>query len=159
MTSIGCTGHQTLSIATRRAITAAIVTRLAKIDDQLIGICSLAIGADRIFAHSVLAVGGELHAVIPSVGYEQTFGDDADRTAYNALLTLARHQHTLPFHAPSENAYLAAGRAVADNSDILIAVWDGRPAGGVGGTADVVHYAECHGIPVEVIWPVGSSRS
>ena len=158
MTSIGCTGHQSLSIATRCAVTAAIAARLARVNGHLIGVCNLAIGADQIFAHLVLAMGGELHCVIPSFGYDETFNDGAERKAYNALLTLAHRQLTLPFDAPSERAYLAAGHAVADNCDILIAVWDGDPAAGAGGTADVVYYAKSHDTAVEIVWPVGSSR-
>lgn len=42
--------------------------------------------------------------------------------------------------------------------DELIAVWDGKPARGYGGTADVVAYAERTGVPVRVLWPEGASR-
>jgi hypothetical protein len=38
-------------------------------------------------------------------------------------------------------------------TDRLYAVWDGKPARGYGGTADVVAEAEKRGIPVTVIWP------
>ena len=44
------------------------------------------------------------------------------------------------------------------DADLLIAVWDGLPARGLGGTADVVAYARDHGIPVSVIWPEGARR-
>jgi hypothetical protein len=40
----------------------------------------------------------------------------------------------------------------------LCAVWDGLPARGYGGTADVVAYARQHGKPVHVIWPAGARR-
>lgn len=46
----------------------------------------------------------------------------------------------LPYSKPEE-AFLACGKAVADWTDILIAIWDGRPAKGRGGTGDVVAYA------------------
>ncbi|MFG2222777.1 hypothetical protein [Streptomyces sp. NPDC048644] len=42
--------------------------------------------------------------------------------------------------------------------DRLIAVWDGQPARGYGGTADVVAYARSTGVPVEVVWPDGATR-
>ncbi len=54
---------------------------------------------------------------------------------------------------------MAAGRAVADRSDLLLAVWDGAPAAGLGGTADIVRYAEERGKAVEIIWPEGARRT
>ena len=41
---------------------------------------------------------------------------------------------------------------------MLVAVWDGQPARGLGGTADVVAYARQRGVPMEVIWPQGATR-
>jgi hypothetical protein len=40
----------------------------------------------------------------------------------------------------------------------LLAVWDGKPARGHGGTADVVAAAREQGRTVRVIWPAGSTR-
>jgi hypothetical protein len=37
-------------------------------------------------------------------------------------------------------------------------VWDGQPARGYGGTADVVAYAKRTGVPYSVIWPEGATR-
>jgi hypothetical protein len=39
-----------------------------------------------------------------------------------------------------------------------LAVWDGKPARGYGGTADVVADAKTRGIPVTIIWPPGATR-
>lgn len=65
---------------------------------------------------------------------------------------------TLPFSEPSEEAFYAAGKAVVDACDWLIAVWDGEPARGLGGSADVVAYARNRGKVVHVIWHEGLSR-
>jgi hypothetical protein len=54
---------------------------------------------------------------------------------------------------------MTAGRTVADRCDLLLAVWDGQPAAGLGGTADVVSHATYRGKSVEVVWPEGSSRA
>jgi hypothetical protein len=160
MTRIGCTGHQRLSSATRRDVAAAVAAILAAhTDDTLVGVSSLAEGADQLFALAVLAAGGELHLVIPSQGYERTFQSHHSRNTYTALLGLAKSAEILPFHVPSEEAFLAAGQQVADRCDLLLAVWDGQPAAGKGGTADVVAYARRCGIETRVIWPSGSSRS
>jgi hypothetical protein len=45
-----------------------------------------------------------------------------------------------------------------DRAEHLFAVWDGKPARGYGGTADVVAEARQRAIPVTVIWPDGASR-
>jgi hypothetical protein len=158
MTVIGCTGHQTLSPTTVAGVAAAITAELARLQGPLTGVCSLAAGADQIFAEAILAAGGELRAVLPSQGYTTTFTDE-NRVRYAALLAAAGTVTTLPYQEPSEQAYLAAGHTVVNCSDVLLAVWDGAPAAGTGGTADVVEYARARGLTVLVIWPTGASRT
>ena len=159
MTRIGCTGHQGLSAATRRSVAAAIADVLAtEVDDDLIGLTSLAEGADQIFAFAVLSAGGHVHAIIPSQDYDQSFASSSARATYAALLGLAGTITTMPFTTPNEEAYLAAGHEVTDCCEILIAVWDGRDAAGRGGTGDIVAYARERGVDVRIVWPDGASR-
>jgi hypothetical protein len=73
--------------------------------------------------------------------------------AYRQLLSHASVE-ILQTPGTDEDAYLAAGRRVAEQSDVMIAVWDAKPAKGKGGTADVVAYAVAFGIPVVHINPV-----
>jgi hypothetical protein len=47
-----------------------------------------------------------------------------------------------------QQAYWRAGREVVDRSDVLIALWDGQPAHGTGGTGEVVAYARRSGVAV-----------
>jgi hypothetical protein len=42
---------------------------------------------------------------------------------------------------------MEGGKVVVDRAEVLIAVWDGLPARGLGGTADVVAYAGSAGCP------------
>ena len=77
---VGCTGHQSLSPSTRRDVAAAIASVLAsQTEDALVGFTSLAQDADQLFAFAVLAAGGQVHAVIPSQGYEESFTSDQSR--------------------------------------------------------------------------------
>lgn len=46
----------------------------------------------------------------------------------------------------------------ASESDVLLAVWDGLPGRGPGGTADVVAYARSKGVPVTILWPEDAVR-
>lgn len=160
MTAVGITGHQALSPRTQRRIAAAIAAQLAELpNNELVGYTSLAAGADQIFALSVLAAGGTLHTVIPARDYASTFAETRERKAFEALLGMSDSRIDLPFDQSSEEAFMAAGQFISDHSKLLFAVWDGAPAGGLGGTADVVKYAETHGRNVIIIWPDGSSRS
>jgi hypothetical protein len=92
--------------------------------------------------------------VIAADDYRETLPEEA-RTAYDALLGQAADVLTLPFPIATPEAYLAAGLAVLDRSDLLVAVWDGGAARGVGGTADIVDAARARGIEVVVVWPEG----
>jgi hypothetical protein len=156
---IGFTGHQRLTSVTRRSIAGAVSEILARNSGPLIGLTSLAEGSDQVFALSVLAVGGRLNVVVPCQNYENTFAVLGARDAYAALLCLATDVVSLPYPEPSEDAYLAAGHLIVDKCDKLIAVWDGLPARGKGGTADIVRYAEQVGTPSQVVWPRGAERA
>lgn len=137
---------------------AEIKRSLSVLGPAVIGLSALAAGADQIFAGVVYDIGGELHVIIPSERYETTFTDQVDLDNYRRLLALTTSVTVLPFTEPTENAFYAAGRAVVDACDALLAVWDGKPAKGLGGSADVVSYARSSGKPVQVIWPAGVCR-
>lgn len=109
-------------------------------------------------AHHVLAAGGALEIIVPAVDYESTFIDAEDRTNYEELLAGAARVEICPFTDPSESAFLYAGRRVVDRCDTLIAIWDGAPARGRGGTADIVSYARSIGRDVEIVWPSDTKR-
>jgi predicted Rossmann fold nucleotide-binding protein DprA/Smf involved in DNA uptake len=157
MTRVGITGHRDLPDATHRLVRAAVARQLAAYR-SLHGISSLAEGADQLFAEQVLEAGGALTAVIPSAGYVDAFETAAGRAAYRRLRAKATVVVELSFERPSEDAYWAAGRRVVSLSDVLLAVWDGRTSGGVGGTADVVMFAGERGVPTTVVWPRGCRR-
>jgi hypothetical protein len=157
MTRVGITGHRDLADPTCRLVSAGIATELERFH-PLHGISSLAEGADQIFAEQVLRAGGTLTAVIPCADYGRGFATSAGKAAYRQLRARAEDVIELPFASPSEEAYWAAGQRVVDLADVLLAVWDGSPSGGVGGTADIVAFAASRGAPTTVIWPPGSRR-
>lgn len=153
---LGCTGHQGLTDATASLVLADLRPLITSTD--VVGVCSLAEGADQLFAQAVLDAGGSLEVIIPCARYTDTFKDPADLHRYEYLKGHATHVKTLPYQAPSEEAFWAAGQAVVDASDELLAVWDGTPAKGLGGTGDVVRYARELGRNVRRIWPPGATR-
>ncbi len=143
---IGITGHQRLKDASRwERVKRAIEAILAHAPTPLIGVTSLAIGADQLFANVVLQQDGLLEAIIPFEGYELTFAEGHDRQEYQRLLIRAARVESLPRMGSDEHAYFEAGKRVVDLADVVVAVWDGQPAAGLGGTADVVAYAQQQG--------------
>jgi len=155
---VGVSGHQHLPPAALAFVKQGIARTLSQTSHDLLGITSLAAGADQIFADIVLAQGGQLHVIIPCLDYENSFESSGDRQKYCALLPRAGSIEALGFPAPSEEAFLAAGRRVVDLSDFLIAVWDGHPSRGKGGTADVVEYAKSLSKQIDIVWPAGVER-
>jgi len=154
---LGVTGHQVLPTTVLALIKADLQEAVDRAGTNATGVTSLAAGSDQLFAREVLAAGGQLYAVLPCQGYAATF-DGSDQVTYQDLLEQAETVETLPFAEPSEQAFYAAGRRVVDLCDLLLAIWDGQPARGLGGTADVVTYARQSGREVRVIWPAGTSR-
>ncbi|MFI7544426.1 hypothetical protein [Actinoplanes sp. NPDC049599] len=154
----GVTGHRILppSIVDRAV---AHWNRVLPAGAQLYGVSNLADGADQLFAAHVLAAGGTLEVVLPCEGYAGSLFADDSRERFEDLRRAAAIVTTMPFPEPSEQAFLAAGQALVDRCDHLFAVWDGRPARGVGGTADVVTYARDRGRPVTVLWVDGVLRA
>lgn len=154
---VGFTGHQGLAPETIAKVALVLQAELSKLG-PIVGFTSLAEGSDQLFAQCVLDLGGSLNVVIPCAEYETTFETSASLDKYHELLQAATAVEELSFAAPSEEAFWQAGRRVAEKSEQMFAVWDGKPAGGLGGTADVVAYARELGKPVLIIWPPGSSR-
>ncbi len=55
-------------------------------------------------------------------------------------------------------AYAMAGLKMIERCDVLLAIWDGKASGGLGGTADTLAIAAAQGVPC--IWvPVGRGES
>jgi hypothetical protein len=157
VTTFAITGHQDLSAATQTLIERGLLRRLRG-DPQVRGLSSLAVGADQIFARCVRRCGGSLIVVVPAADYADGL-PPAGRREYDRLLSEASEVLHLPFKHAGEEAYWAAGRAIVDRCDELLAVWDGKAAGGLGGTGDVVRYARARRVPVQVVWPDGAQRS
>ena len=110
----------------------------------------LAQGADQLAAELAAAAGYHIEAVLPLPrdDYRTDFVAGGG-TAFDTLLTQARCTLELPALAAGRAAsYVLAGRAMLAQSDVVIALWDGGPARGPGGTADIVGRALRQATPV-----------
>src|SRR5215467_12943713 len=140
---IGITGHQRLQDNSAWGwVEAQIDAVLCQLARPQIGISSLAIGADQLFANIIIRREESLMVVVPFPEYEQKFAAKDARREYLRLLGLASQVKVLARKGTDEEGYLDAGKRVADLSDVLLAVWNGKPAAGLGGTADIVSYAK-----------------
>lgn len=153
---VGVSGHQDREGADWEWTGGVLKTMLADLPAPIEGWSSLAIGADQLFAETVLGLGGSLITVVPGPWYEQCYRSTAALERYRDLLSRGREIELDGLEG--EDAFLQAGLRIADEADILIAIWDGKPARGRGGTGDIVEYVLKLGKPVHRIDPVLRKR-
>jgi hypothetical protein len=162
MVRIGVTGHRDIPGDAREDVRRGILAQLrgGPRSEVAEALSCLAAGADQMFADLALDCAIPVTAVIPGVpDYEGSLDSEEARAAYHRLLKACAGLARLPFEPSDEEAYLAAGRWIVDHCDLLVAVWDGRPARGRGGTGDIVAYARQSGVPVAVVWSPGVRRA
>lgn len=157
MIRIGITGHRHLPPEVDTAVAVMIREHLQPHGCEMVGISCLADGADTTFAETVLAAGAPLEAVVPARGYREALPQGHHPT-YDRLLSRAVLVHELTHRESTSEAHMDAGRLLVEHCDRLVAVWDGEPARGPGGTADVVAHARALSRPVSVLWPEGARR-
>jgi hypothetical protein len=165
---LGVTGHRAFRAADEEPLSTLVASIVADLRSMyshtpLILLTPLAEGADRLVAEVALAAGAWLVVPMPFARrtYEATFRDHESRRHFNRLLTHPRTLRVLelpelPDRAGAgrfdedtrrRSAYLQCGAFVARHSQILIALWDGQPGHGAGGTADVVAYRRTGRLP------------
>nr|WP_043636629.1 hypothetical protein [Nonomuraea candida] len=157
MVRIAVSGHRGLPEETVVLVDGAVREALAEYGPGVAGLSCLADGADQIFARAVLDLGGVLEAVIPAKEYRDGLPGEC-HAAYDELLGRAVRTHRLDFAESTAESHMTASARMLDDADVLFAVWDGQPARGFGGTADVVAEARRREVPVRVIWPDGAQR-
>ncbi len=154
---VGFCGHRHL---TNPAIVAKaldeVIAKLEQHDFGLVGIASAALGADLLFARQMQRRGHPLQIVLPFPveRFQQDFAERPKEWAY--ARSVIEDAVALDVVAPAQttgDAYMEAGVRTVDRADIVIAVWDGEPAKGTGGTGDVIAYARSIGRPLIIINP------
>ena len=111
----------------------------------------LATGADQIAAICARSSGYFIRALLPfeASEYRQDFADGDELDMFEQALEAADEIVALPGQRSDvENAYLEVGQCLVETADVLIAIWDGEPGRGPGGTANVVDLALRNSTPV-----------
>lgn len=122
-------------------------------------VSSLAEGADRVAVQRARErLSARLIAILPfaPTDFSRDFANAASRREFFTLLAVADDVVCVPRQRTRQAAYARAGGAIVDRSDVLLAVWDGRPSQGTGGTADVVSRARKRALPV--VWIHAGNR-
>jgi len=156
---VGVTGHRVLPVdpalgeqvrcALRRArgsVPSSAATPLC-----MAVISPLAEGADRLVAREALDDQDAVLIVplpLPVDDYINDFAADDSKRAFKGLLARAREVVLLPKAEAREDAYQNVADYLVEQCDILIALWDGHPARGQGGTAEVVALARERRLPL-----------
>ncbi|MGH8030171.1 MAG: hypothetical protein ACREO3_09575, partial [Arenimonas sp.] len=156
---IGVTSHRNLVAGELESLRAAVRGFLMQLRREypelpLVVLSSLAEGGDQLVAGEALAIGATLVAPLPLPLdlYAQDFPDASLRDTFAGLCARASIL-VLPLLADNTDAavagagaardrqYAQAGVFVASHCHILLALWDGRETGLLGGTGQVVRYA------------------
>lgn len=121
-------------------------------------ITSLADGVDALASEVALARQWPVDTILPfpRAEYARDFLDGDGLSDHQRLLAASRAVFELPGERKADGdgaAYERAGRVTLAQSDILLAVWDGRPPRGRGGTGQIVAEAVLQGLPVILIDP------
>lgn len=162
-TRVGVTGHQSLAKRLRDQGAKQSEAEAWRWAEQIFGdalrddtmvLSSLATGADQRLALIALDRGARIGVLVPSDRYADTFPEQDDLERYLTLLARASEVTRLGYSEPSEEAYFAAGKYIVDHSDLVVAVWDGQLAEGLGGTGDIVAHARLRGKPVLHLDPI-----
>jgi len=152
---VGVTGHRDLVPADVPSLEASVREAFDELlrnypNTPLLLLSPLAAGADQLVARIALSYEIPIVAPLPleRSEYERDF-NASELREFHSLLVRARCSYFVGY-APGNDAagvrseaarslqYAKVGSYVARNSQILIALWDGRPTTRIGGTAQIV---------------------
>ncbi|QWT21065.1 hypothetical protein KPL74_03400 [Bacillus sp. NP157] len=155
---VGVTSHRDIAASDSEVVRERVRTFFATLRDTfpnlpLLVLSALAEGGDQLVAEEALAIGARLVAPLPLPPdlYIDDFDDAGVRATFESLskrsevvllprlMEAPRHVVGLP-GAGRDRQYAKAGVYIASHCHVLLALWDGKEANGVGGTAQIVHY-------------------
>jgi hypothetical protein len=154
LTIIGVTGHRILTETSK--IEKGVDAALAQIENHTLDpisiISSLAEGADRLVVHRALARWESARLIaalpLPLDDYMNDFNSVVSKAEFVNLLEQAAEIVTVTSTTSRAQAYADAGWWILDRCNILIAVWDGEEAQGIGGAAEIVAEARQRRLPI-----------
>jgi len=151
-TSVGFTGHRKLK--NPQVVTDAlrsVLDELTATHGPLSAISSAASGADTLFVEEVARRRIPYFLALPfrRDRFQRDFtAEEWSRVAsyFDGALAVEEAEDD----DSATDGYMECGVRTVDHADVMIAVWDGEPASGLGGTGDIVDYAR--GLEKPLIW-------
>jgi hypothetical protein len=151
---VGFSGHRQLEDheGVGRAIESQLSALRKEVPGEWIAFSSVADGGDKAFVAQAKSLGMSWHAILPlpKAEFARDFAPEEWENV-EKMLANAEHVTVITENGTREDAYLDCGVETVNGADVLMAVWDGQPARGKGGTADVVEYARALGKPLIII--------
>jgi hypothetical protein len=147
---VGVTGHRDLVAAEKPVIETRVRDLFSGLGKQypdfsLHLLSALAEGADSLAARVANEEGIPFTVVLPmaQADYEKDFATDSSLSEFKELL--ARAERVIELLPGTEkigrnSQYAQSGLFISNHCQVLLAVWDGKPNDGVGGTAQIVNY-------------------
>ncbi|MGD0294546.1 MAG: hypothetical protein ABSB30_11865 [Terracidiphilus sp.] len=150
---IGFTGHRDLADEPkcRTLICDYLRERKAATSGIICGVSSAAAGGDLLFAESCIELGIPLRVLLPLP--QEDFQKDFDTATWlraEQVLSKAVSVEVTGNHELREEGYYECGIETVQQSQLMIALWDGEPSRGMGGTQEIVAFAKKMGRPV--VW-------
>ena len=149
--AVGFTGHRKVPYETksRQVIRDFLAHQKESHHGILYGICSAAAGGDQLFAESCLELNIPLRILLPRPA--EQFRADFDEAPWQRTVRIMENAISVEVtgrqEAQNEQYYDCGIQTVAE-SQLLVALWDGQPSRGFGGTQEIVSYARKTGHPV-----------
>ncbi|MHB9864201.1 hypothetical protein [Streptomyces sp. YIM S03343] len=152
-------GHGDLTPATLELVESELRARMERVGEGVTGLVRAGAGLPVAFGRAVRAAGRKLVVLLPAQQSVPAVPPGHEGTGAGELLMLAEQVRLLALDPADRNACIGADERLVGASNGVLAVWDGSPSTGRDATAHLVAYARARGIPVDIVWPSGASRS
>ena len=155
--AIGFTGHRHVpnEDASRKLIYNFLADKKRHAPEIMVGISSVAAGGDLLFAESCLELDIPLRVLLPLP--EEEFRSDFDNNTWDRAQQVIHRAMSVEIASGDgerNERYYECGLATVLQSEWLMALWNGQPAQGLGGTEQIVAFARQIGKPVAWIHSV-----
>ena len=149
--AVGFTGHRKVPYETKsRQVIRDFLARQKESHQGIVyGISSAASGGDQLFAESCLELNIPLRILLPRPA--EQFRTDFDDTSWQRTVHIMENAISVEVtgrHESKTEQYYDCGIQTVAESQLLVALWDGQPSRGAGGTQEIVSYARKTGHPI-----------
>ena len=105
---------------------------------SVIAISAISNGADSIFAQSAISLGIRLESIIPFGQFSSDFQEGVTFERYRSLRSQSKYETRANFEKRSNLAYKKSMEWLVFKSNTIVAIWNSREEGSVGGTWEAV---------------------